>query len=183
MTVTATDPGGASAIQTFGASVTPPAPDLAFTDVSPASATVAPGDSATFVFRIRNRGTVASGATTLRAKRSPNPVISPRDTELRSFSFSPLAPSGDRTFEVTISVDAGSAPGTIYIGMCLDAVAGESDTRNNCSEGARLTIAGSSSARESVGVVPVIRIHALTPAPPVDSAATPEESGEREQPK
>ena len=163
LTVTATDPGGLTATQSPGVTVVPPAPDLVFTTVSPASATLTPGDSVTFTFGIRNRGTVGSGATTIRAMRSSNPIVSARDTELRSWSFSSLAPSQDRTFPLTISVSAGSAPGTIYIGMCVDPVTDESNTRNNCSDGARLTITGSSSGRESVGGRPPVRIRASRP--------------------
>ena len=146
LTVTAHDADGDSAIQRAGVDVTIGAPDLAFTDLSPASATLTPGDAVTFTFRVRNQGTVASGATTIRAMRSVNPTVSPRDTELESYSLSSLAPSLDRPFPLTITVDANSAPGTIYIGMCVDAVQGELNTRNNCSEGARLTIVTSSSA-------------------------------------
>ncbi len=79
--------------------VVSPAPDLAFIGVSPGSATVAPGDAVTFTFQIRNNGTVASGATTIRAMRSPNPIISTRDTELRSYSLSSLAASRERAKE------------------------------------------------------------------------------------
>ena len=160
VTVTARDPQGLSATQTLGVSVVPPAPDLAFTGVSPGFATRPPGASVTFTFGIRNRGTVVSEATTIRAMRSPNPFISTRDTELRSWSFSSLAPSQDHRFQLTISVGADSAPGTIYIGMCVDPVTDESNTRNNCSEGARLSITGSSSGRESVGGGLPIRIRA-----------------------
>ena len=151
ITVTATDPGGLTTTQSSGVTVMPSAPDLVFTTVSPASATLTPGDSVTFTFGIRNRGTVVSGATTIRAMRSSNPIVSARDTELRSWSFSSLAPSQDRTLPLTISVGAGSAPGTIYIGMCVDPVTDESNTRNNCSEGARLAITSSSIERAPVG--------------------------------
>ncbi len=151
ITVTATDPGGLTTTQSSGVTVMPSAPDLVFTTVSPASATLTPGDSVTFTFGIRNRGTVVSGATTIRAMRSSNPIVSARDTELRSWSFSSLAPSQDRTLPLTISVGAGSAPGTIYIGMCVDPVTDESNTRNNCSEGARLAITSSSIKRAPVG--------------------------------
>ncbi|WP_419938222.1 CARDB domain-containing protein [Candidatus Palauibacter sp.] len=162
-TVTTHDPAGASATQRTNVEVTAPAPDLVFTDASPASVTLTPGESVTFTFRIRNRGTVASGATTIRAMRSVNPTISRRDTELESYSLSSLAPSQDRPFPLTITVDASSAPGTVYIGMCVDAVAEETNARNNCSEGARLTITGSSSARESVDSVAPVLIRSSRP--------------------
>ena len=150
LTVTAHDPSGDGAIQEASVEVTARAPDLSFTGVSPASAALTPGDSVTFTFRIQNQGTVASSATTIRVLRSVNPTISPRDTELESYSLSSLGPSQDRPFPVTIAVDENSAPGTIYIGMCVDAVTDESNTLNNCSEGARLTIVRSSSAPESL---------------------------------
>ena len=142
--VTATDPAGLSAALNGHVTVVAPVPDLAFTSVSPAAATVAPGDSATFTFGIRNQGTGESEATTIRAMRSPNPIISVRDDELRSDSLPPLAPSQDHTFPLTIAAGRDSAPGTIYIGVCVDAVTDESDARNNCSQGARLTITGAS---------------------------------------
>lgn len=164
ITLTASDPDGLTAAQSFTVSVTPPGPDLAFAGVAPASATLRPGDAATFTFQVRNQGTVASGATVIRAIRSTNPTISPRDTELQSYSLSPLAPSEGHAFPLTISVDASSAPGTIYIGMCIDPVTDESNTRNNCSEGARLTIAASSSVQGPAGGSPSVRIRAFRPA-------------------
>ena len=168
LTVTARDPDGGGATQQVSVTVTPPAPDLAFAGVSPASATLSPGSSATFAFRIRNQGTLASSATTIRAMRSPNPIVSTRDTELKSYSLSSLAASQDLTFPLTISVDASTAAGTIYIGMCIDAVTDESNTRNNCSEGARLTITASSSGQQPSGSVSAgdgsaIRIRASHP--------------------
>ena len=168
LTVTARDPDGGAATQQASVTVIPPAPDLAFAGVSPASATLSPGSPATFAFRIRNQGTLASSATTIRAMRSPNPIVSTRDTELKSYSLSSLAASQDLTFPLTISVDASSAAGTIYIGMCIDAVTDESNTRNNCSEGARLTITASSSGQQPSGSVSAgdgsaIRIRASHP--------------------
>ena len=168
LTVTARDPDGGGATQQVSVTVTPPAPDLAFAGVSPASATLTPGSSVTFAFRIRNQGTLASSATMIRAMRSPNPIVSTRDTELKSYSLSSLAASQDLTFPLTISVDASTAAGTIYIGMCIDAVTDESNTRNNCSEGARLTITASSSGQQPSGSVSAgdgsaIRIRASHP--------------------
>lgn len=163
--VTATDPAGLSDTLSGHIAVVAPEPDLAFTAVSPPAATLTTGDSATFTFGIRNQGTGVSEATTIRAMRSPNPIISTRDDELRSWSFPSLAPSRDHMFPITISVGAGSAPGTIYIGMCVDAVTDESNARNNCSEGARLTITAASSARGSTDTGPGIRVRVVSLAP------------------
>lgn len=163
--VTATDPAGLSDTLSGQVAVVIPVPDLAFTAVAPAAATLSPDDSATFTFGVRNQGTGASEATTIRAVRSPNPIISVHDDELRAWSFPSLAPSRDHTFPVTVSVGADSAPGTIYIGMCVDAVTDESDTRNNCSEGARLTITGASGALESTDGGLGIRVRAVSTVP------------------
>ena len=160
LTVTAGDPEGGSATQEVRVTVIPSAPDLAFIGVFPATATLPPGGSVTFEFQVRNQGTVASSATTIRAMRSANPIVSTRDTELRSFPLGPLAASEDRRLALTITVDASTAAGTVYIGMCIDSVTGEFDTRNNCSEGARLTIAASSTGVDKTGGGPPIRIRA-----------------------
>ena len=173
LTVTARDPDGASATQQADVEVTDPGPDLAFAGVSPASSTLTPGDSVTFTFRIHNQGTVAASATTIRTMRSANPTISPRDTELESYSLSSLAPAQHRSFPVTIVVDWNSAPGTIYIGMCVDAVTNESNARNNCSEGARLMIVRSSSAQESLESGPSVRIRVSRPRESTRPAAPP----------
>ena len=173
ITVTARDPDGLTAAQSFTVTVTPPGPDLAFAGVTPVSATLRPGAAVTFTFWIRNQGTVATGATTIRAMRSTNQTISPRDTELGSYSLSPLGAAQDRTFPLTISVDASSTPGTIYIGMCIDPVTDESNTGNNCSEGARLTIAASSSVRDSADGGPSIRIRTFRPGQSMRPAERP----------
>ena len=159
--VTATDPGGLTATHSFAVTVTTPAPDLAFTEDSPMTATVAPGASVTFTFRIRNRGGVSSAATTIRAVRSANSIISTRDAEIASHPFAVLGAGEERAFPLTISVDARSAAGTIYIGMCIDAVPNESNARNNCSDGARLTVAAPSTGQGRVaGQQSSIRIRA-----------------------
>lgn len=95
--------------------------------------------------------------------RSPNAIVSTGDTELKSYSLSPLAALEDRPFPDTISVDSGSAAGTVYIGMCIDSVPDEANTRNNCSEGARLTVTASSTRREWAGGGLAIRIRVSRP--------------------
>ncbi|MCZ0934974.1 MAG: Ig-like domain-containing protein [Gemmatimonadetes bacterium] len=163
LTVTAHDPDGDGATQRAGIDVTTPGPDLGFTGVSPVSATLTPGDSVTFTFHLRNRGTIASDATAVRAMRSVNPTISARDSELESYSMASLAPSQETSFPITIVVETNSAPGTIYIGMCVDAVSEESNTRNNCSEGAELTVVQPSSARGLAGRGAPVRIRVSPP--------------------
>ena len=117
-------------------------PDLVFSEVSPASATVARGESADVTFTIRNAGDADSPATLSRAYQSSDATIATSDDVVTSdLSVPSLAPSATHRFRFTITTDSDDAPGTYFFGMCVDPVSGESDTGNNCSTAFELTIA------------------------------------------
>ena len=121
------------------------------------------------VGRLMENQSASSSATDpggLTATQTANdPIISSRDTEIGSYSFAALGAREERDVPLTISVDARSAAGTIYIGMCVDAVTDEPNTRNNCSDGARLTIAALSTGRGQAAIEQsAIRIRAYGPA-------------------
>ena len=84
-----------------------------------------------FSATIRNAGDTESAATTLRYYRSADATISTSDTEEATEAIAAVAPSS--TADAGSTLDGQSAPGTYYYGVCVDAVAGESDTTNNCS--------------------------------------------------
>ena len=159
ITVTARDPGGLSATQRFSVSVgSGGAPDLEFTSVTPTSVTGTPGGSVQADFTVSNTGNATAAATTMRIFLSSNSTISTTDTEGGNAAFPSLAAGQSRTITGTVS-DLTS--GTFYFGICIDAVAGESDTGNNCSQGVRVTVGGSggpdlvvSVSRSSVTVSP-----------------------------
>ena len=92
---------------------------------------VFPGTRIQFSAGVRNYGDANSDATTLRYYRSTDATISVSDTEVGTDEVSALVPSG----QVSVGIDlyGPSTPGTYYYGACVDAVAGESDTTNNCS--------------------------------------------------
>ena len=113
-------------------------PDLAVESVSVSDSSPSAGASFTLSATVRNRGDGQSGSTTLRYYRSTNTTISRSDTQVGTDSVSGLAAS--RTSAESVLLTAPSSAGTYYYGACVDSVAGESDTDNNCSAGVRITV-------------------------------------------
>ena len=113
-------------------------PDLVVTSVRVSDTTVSPGERFTLSATLRNRGTGASTATTLRYYRSSNNSISANDTQVGTDSVSRLG--ANRTGDESISLSAPTSPGTYYYGACVDTVTDESDTGNNCSNAVRVIV-------------------------------------------
>ena len=86
-----------------------------------------------FAVGIRNTGDAASAATTLRYYRSSDATITTSDTELATEAVAAITASA--TLSGGSTVNRPSDAITYYYGVCVDAVAGESDTTNNCSAG------------------------------------------------
>ena len=89
---------------------------------------------------VRNTGSGASTATTIRYYRSDDATIDETDTQVRTQDIHPLSVEGLLGFPAIYHPDdlrdvvtAPTSPGTYYYGACVDPVAGESDTNNNCS--------------------------------------------------
>ena len=96
------------------------------------------GEPFTINAEVYNQGTGPAASTTLRYYRSTNSTISTSDTLVGTDPVDPVPVSGTRA--ETISRTAPSSTGTYYYGACVDPVAGESDTRNNCSGGYRTEV-------------------------------------------
>ena len=120
-------------------------PDLVVESVSVSESSLTTGQSFTLRATVRNHGMGASVATTLRYYRSTNATITTRDTEVGTDAVGALAASG--TSAESIRLTAPSSEGTWYYGACVAGVSGESDTRNNCSRGVRVTITPSSASQ------------------------------------
>ena len=105
---------------------------------------------------VRNRGTGRSAATTLRYYRSTDATIDTTDTALDTDYVSRL--SADETSEETAYLTAPSSGGTFYYGACVDGVAAEDDTGNNCSVALTLGIGSPDLTVES----PVVSRNTLT---------------------
>ena len=99
---------------------------------------VTPRAAFRFAATVRNSGDGRSTATTLRYYRSFDSRITTADTAIGTDAIGPLSASA--TDRQSIGQRAPATPGTYYYGACVDAVAGESDTTNNCSIGVPITV-------------------------------------------
>ena len=96
------------------------------------------GESFTINAEVYNQGTGPAASTTLRYYRSTDSTISTSDARIGTDPVRSLEVSGSST--ESISRTAPSSAGTYYYGVCVDSVAGESNTRNNCSGGYRTPV-------------------------------------------
>ena len=127
--------------------------DLVVESPGVSSSTVVPEASFTLSATVRNQGAELSATTTLRYYRSSDSTISTSDTEVGTDFVFGLA--GGASGSESIRLTAPTLDGTYYYGACVDAVSQESDTGNNCSAGAPLTVqsgGGADLVVESPGV-------------------------------
>ena len=122
---------------TAGAKDRGEASSLDTTDRS-ALSTVAPGDQFRLNVSIQNRGKANSTATTLRYYLSADETITSEDMEVHTATLQSIAVEAMR--EPSVQLTAPDTPGTYYYGVCVDEVAGESDTTNNCSTAVAVTV-------------------------------------------
>ncbi len=115
-----------------------PAPDLVVD--APTVSTSTPTGGASFTLRatVRNQGDGRSASTTLRYYRSTDPTVTAGDTEVGTDPVTGL--SASRTSSESISLRAPTGAGTWYYGACVESVSGESNTGNNCSRAATVTV-------------------------------------------
>ena len=130
-----------------------PAPDLVVDTPTVSESAPAAGARFTLSATVRNQGAARSDSTTLRYYQSTDSTITTGDTEVGTDSVFGLAASwsGDES----ISLNAPSTPGTYYYGTCVDAVAGELDTNNNCSPAVTVTV-GAAPAPDLVVDAPTV---------------------------
>ena len=116
-------------------------PDLVVLEAWVSDSSVATGERFTLFAALENQGSGTASATTLRYYRSSNSTIGTSDFQLAATPVEPL--STGITLQYASEVVAPSTPGTYYFGACVDPVAGETNTPNNCSGGVRVTVVGS----------------------------------------
>ena len=116
----------------------PQYPDLNVGSLSVSDDSLETGESFTLSAKVTNGGDAASAATTLRYYRSADATITTSDTEVGTDAVPALVASGRRYVSVTLR--APSTPGTYYYGACVDAVAEEYDTANNCSSSVSIMV-------------------------------------------
>ena len=116
-----------------------PQPDLVVAAPSVTDSTPDAGATFTLSAEVRNDGDGSAAATTLRYYRSTDATITLSDTQVGTDEVGELAASG--TSDESVSLTAPSTAGTYYYGACVVAVTDESDTTNNCSSSATVTVA------------------------------------------
>ena len=123
------------------------APDLAVGSPSVSDPSPVAGAAFTLSAEVRNGGDGSSATTTLRYYRSADAMITMSDTEVGTDAVAGLAASA--TSSQSVELTAPSA-GTYYYGACVDAVAAESDTTNNCSTSVQVDVS------EAVPALPLL---------------------------
>ena len=113
-------------------------PDLVVGSPSATDSGPAAGAQFTLSATVRNDGSGAAGATTLRYYRSPDETITTSDAEVGTDAVAELSAAGSTSASVALTAPA--TPGTYYYGACVDAVADETDTNNNCSTSVPVTV-------------------------------------------
>jgi hypothetical protein len=98
--------------------------------------------------RVWNFGLGESDKTTLRYYLSGDAVIDPGDTELGTEAVPYLDP--DTTFPDGDSFPAPLESGLFWGGACVDAVDGEANAADNCSEGAEVFVASTDCSGDEV---------------------------------
>ena len=113
-------------------------PDLAVKDPAVSDDHPTAGERLTFSATVRNAGRGNAAATMLRVYRSDDETITTDDKPVANATVAELAASESRGASVTVM--APPSPGTFYYGACVEPVARESDTANNCSAAVRVTV-------------------------------------------
>ena len=136
----ATDNCSTAVKVTVQASVTEPQDRQDLVVMSPSVSDSAPaaGTQFTLSVAVRNAGGEAAAATAVRYYQSADATITTSDTEVGTGAVAELAAAGTRSQSVDLV--APPTPGTYYYGACVDAVADESDTTNNCSASVSVTV-------------------------------------------
>ena len=159
VTVTASDGVLTSPEQEFSVSVMAKPPDLHIVDVSVDldKDTVAPGRAFQLTAVLNNQGEADASATTVRYYISTDGTISTTDTSEHTVTLPSIAGSVTHPLSA-VELTAPDPPGTYYYGVCIDVVASESDTTNNCSDAVEITV--ENLAPIAVGTIPPQRLSA-----------------------
>ena len=130
-------------------------PDLVIRSLRVESPTVMIGGGVRLHITLTNQGTNTAPATTIRYYRSLDATISAADTELRAVNVGQIgAGKSTTTWALLLSP---TVSGVYYYGACVDAVASESDTSNNCSLGIRVIAEAQGAAQKlllPIGTIP-----------------------------
>jgi len=114
-------------------------PDLTVIDPGTSDSELDPGQAFTINATASNQGDGPSTASTLRFYLSADDVITTVDTALGEDAVPALLPGSISVQNLPITAPAET--GTYWVGACIDAVAGEAETGNQCSTGVQIIVA------------------------------------------
>ena len=126
---------------TSGGTTPPPPvqkPDLVVEQPTVSKSTLTPDENFTLSATVTNEGAGSAAATTLRYYRSTDATISTSDTEVGTDSVSGLG--ANESSAESISLTVPTSAGTYYYGACVEAIADESSSDNNCSAAVSITV-------------------------------------------
>ena len=144
-------------------------PDLVVEDPAVSDPRPASGAGFTFSATVRNAGRGSAAATTLRVYRSDDEAITPSDEQVGATTVVALAASASRV--ATAQVTAPASPGASYYAACVDPVAGESDTADNCSAAVRVVVQAQNLEPASPQPDLVVELPAVSDASPAAGAS------------
>jgi len=121
------------------------APDLYPSTFSLDQTSVAAGSSVNVYASVKNGGESASPSTNLRFLRSIDSVITPADDAVCTIALPPLAGGTSSSGQPCVAL-VPATQGTYHFGVCVDPVAGERQTGNNCSEPHAVSVVATSLA-------------------------------------
>ena len=113
-------------------------PDLVVEQPTVSKSTLTPGENFTLSVTVKNQEVGSAAATTLRYYRSTDATISTSDTEVGTDGVGGLG--ANESSATSISLAAPTSAGTYYYGACVEAVADESSSDNNCSTAVGITV-------------------------------------------
>ena len=118
-----------------------PGPELIVQSPSVSDSTLTPGQAFTLSATVQNQGDQPAAATTVRYYRSNNATITASDTQIGTNAVGELTASA--TQADSLALTAPTLALTYFYGACVDPVADESNTDNNCSRAVRVTVEAS----------------------------------------
>ncbi|NNK98544.1 MAG: S8 family serine peptidase [Xanthomonadales bacterium] len=116
-----------------------PFPDLVVINPGVSNTSLASNQSYTINATASNQGDGASAATTLRYYLSSDSLIAVDDTPLGTDAIPSLAPGADSA--QSLGTNAPGGEGSYWVGACVDAVAEETITDNQCSTAVQINVA------------------------------------------
>jgi hypothetical protein len=113
--------------------------DLMIQSVSTNKPSIERGERVLLQVRIKNQGKSESPDSVAHWYLSADSTIDAEDTELGTKAVAALAPGATKFLRKSLQIN--QKDGVYYLGVCMDAVADETDTTNQCSKGVKLTVA------------------------------------------